>query len=48
MVMDVYTARMTKTKFVRLCIEVKVDFEYPESIPIDLETRIDIVKAMYK
>lgn len=45
---DEYTAKMSKTKFTRVCLEVKVDFGFPKAIQVDLKTRINVVEATYK
>lgn len=39
--MDEFTAKMTKMKFARVCTEVTTEFKHPESIPVDIETKIE-------
>lgn len=46
--MDEYITKMSKMKFARVCVEVRGDFKFPNLIMVDLETRIDVVKAIYK
>lgn len=48
LVMDEYIKKMSKMKFVRVYLEVKIEFKFTESILVDLKTRIDVVKVVYK
>lgn len=40
--------RVTRTKFARVCVEIKPDFKCPIAIPVDLGTRMSLVKAAYR
>lgn len=46
--MDEHTARMLKTEFAHVCVEVYFDFKFPTKVPVDLWSRLDVVKTVCK